>query len=111
VGYQLLRTLIDLLATGGLAAIQVTFRQPSKTLRRLVRLARGRSRPIDRPLGEARPELQLPYSHIVGYEKHTVRRVIEAAGAKVLAQLPTDNREAAGAVMIVVKPLSEAKSA
>jgi len=55
--------------------------------------------------------LQLPYSHIVGYEKHTVRRVIEAAGAKALAQLPTDNREAAGAVMIIVKPLSEAKSA
>jgi len=111
VGYSLLRNLMDVLAPGGLAAIQVIFRQPSDSLRRLARLARERSGPADRSLGWPRRARQLPYSHTVGYEKHTLRHVIEAAGGQVLARFPTHGPAVAGGVLIIVKPLSDAKSA
>jgi hypothetical protein len=55
--------------------------------------------------------LQFPYLGINEYDEHSVRGNIEAAGAHLLALLPTHHGDAIGAVMIVAKPLSNAKPA
>jgi 2-polyprenyl-3-methyl-5-hydroxy-6-metoxy-1,4-benzoquinol methylase len=92
-GYEFLRTMMALLAPGGIAAIQLTLRQSSSALRRLARLMRARSR---RPHRTATG----------GYDEHSVRRIVEAAGAHLLAQFPTQHGDATGAVMIIAKPRS-----
>ncbi|MEK6372106.1 MAG: class I SAM-dependent methyltransferase [Acidobacteriota bacterium] len=110
-GSRILRTLIDLLAPGGIAAIHVTFRRPDSSLRRLARLIRARSGPARRTPGVVRHELQRPYTRINEYDEHSVRDEIEAAGAHLLALLPTHHVDATGAVMIIAKPRSTAKLA
>jgi len=101
VGHQILRNLMNLLAPGGFAAIQVTFRHPRSSLRRLARLLRSRSQPVHGTLGGRRCDSHLPYE----YDEHSVRRDIEATGALLLARLPTRRADAAAAVMIITKPL------
>lgn len=95
-GSEILRTLMNLLAPGGVAAIHVTFRRPNSSLRRLARFTRARSR---------RHESQRLYTQINEYDEHSVRGDIEAAGAHLLALLPTHHVDARGAVMIIAKPL------
>jgi cyclopropane fatty-acyl-phospholipid synthase-like methyltransferase len=88
-GSEVLRTLLDLLAPGGVAAIHMTFRRTNSSLWRLTRLLQARSR------------RRRSYTQINEYDEHSVRGVIEAAGAHVLALLPTHHPDASGAVMII----------
>jgi SAM-dependent methyltransferase len=103
-GYRILRALMTLLAPGGVAAIQVTFRQPGSSLRRLARFIRARSRAAHRAPGGS-------YLEINEYAEHSFRDNIEAAGAHLLARLPTRHGDATGAVMIIAKPLSHPEPA
>lgn len=101
-GYEILRTLMELLAPGGLAAIQVTFRQPDSSLRRLARFVHSRSRAAQRTPS---------YLAINEYAERSFRDNVEAAGAELLARLPTRHGDATGTVMIIAKPLAQAKPA
>lgn len=106
VGYELIRILVTLLAPGGVAALQVMFRRPTHTLRRLARL-RARSRPDRRMRGVLRGEhRRLPDAQMNEYDERSVIRHIEAAGAHLVARLPTHHGETTGAVIIIKKPLS-----
>jgi 2-polyprenyl-3-methyl-5-hydroxy-6-metoxy-1,4-benzoquinol methylase len=96
-GSEILRTLMDLLAPGGVAAIQVPFRRSNSSLRRLARLIRARSR---------RRESPRSYTQINEYDEHSIRGTIEAGGAHLLALLPTHHDGATGAVMVIAKPSS-----
>jgi 2-polyprenyl-3-methyl-5-hydroxy-6-metoxy-1,4-benzoquinol methylase len=105
IGHQIIRTLLDLLAPGGIAAIQITFRRPNSALRRLARLVRARSRSGRRSINPA-------YLEINEYDEHAIQRDIEAAGAHLLARLPTRHGDTKnGAVLIIAKPLSSATPA
>jgi SAM-dependent methyltransferase len=106
VGYEILRTLMELLAPGGVAAIQVPFRPAGSALRRLARFVRARSRPMHRTLDSKRRERQRSYLEINEYDELSFRGRIEAAGAHLLARLPTRHGDATSAVMIIAKPLS-----
>ena len=110
-GYETLRALMGLLAPGGVAAIEVSFRQPRSSLRRLARLVRRHSRPAHRTLSGVRREWQPSYLEVNEYDEHSFRSDIEAAGAHLVARLPTRHVDAAGAVMIIAKPLSNATPA
>jgi SAM-dependent methyltransferase len=100
VGYDIIRMLMALLVPGGVAALHVPLRRHADSLRRLVRLrslpenrTRGVIRAVQRrSLGADRSE----------YEERSVRRCIEAAGARLVARLPI-HRGHKGGVLIIEK--------
>jgi SAM-dependent methyltransferase len=101
VGYDTIRALVALLAPGGVAALHIPLRTHADSLRRLVRLrslpenrTRGVIRPVQRrSLGTERSE----------YEERSVRRCIEASGARLVARLPIHHCHTGG-VLIIEKP-------
>jgi 2-polyprenyl-3-methyl-5-hydroxy-6-metoxy-1,4-benzoquinol methylase len=102
IGYEIIRSLVRLLAPAGVAALHVPLRRPTDTLRRLVRL---RSRPEHRTRGIIRPVLlRDPIANRSDYDQRSVLRQIELAGARLVARLPTHHDQRAGGVMIIEKP-------
>lgn len=103
-GYGILRTLAELLAPGGVAALHVTFQRPGSGLRRLARTLRARSRFVHRVVGAARGErLGLPYMQMNEYDQGRVLDDLAAAGAPCVALLPTAHGDTTGAVLIAAK--------
>jgi SAM-dependent methyltransferase len=97
VGHSLVRTLLSLLAPGGVAALQVTFERPGGGLRRLAHVTRRTSR-HPRPttvVGDAYP------TTVNGYDRSVVYRDVAAAGAHVAGRFATHDRDTTGAVLII----------
>lgn len=99
-GYDILQALMNLLAPGGVAAIQMTFRHPRSSLRRMARFVRARSHRAVGSVQRSRWETN-------EYDEHSARGTIGAAGTHLLALLPTRHADATGAVMIISKLLSQ----
>jgi 2-polyprenyl-3-methyl-5-hydroxy-6-metoxy-1,4-benzoquinol methylase len=89
-GYPIIRELLRLLAPGGIAALQVTPERPGAALSRLARMTRRQ--------GRAAP------SAVNAYDLRVVQRDVEAAGARLVAQFPTRDRDTTAAVLIITKP-------
>jgi SAM-dependent methyltransferase len=112
VGYGLIRTLLSLLAPGGIAALDVTLERPGGRLRRLARSMRGRSRFVHRVAGGVRRERpRLPYMQVNEYDERVVDRELETAGARVAGRFTTRHGDTNGAVLIIEKPLAPVRSA
>jgi 2-polyprenyl-3-methyl-5-hydroxy-6-metoxy-1,4-benzoquinol methylase len=112
VGYGLIRTLLSLLAPGGVAALHTTFERPGSRLRRLARSMRGRSRFVHRTVGIVRRErLRLPHMQMNEYDERVVDRDLETAGARVAGRFATRHGNTNGAVLVIQKPSASAPSA
>jgi SAM-dependent methyltransferase len=104
-GYQIIRTLLDLLAPGGVAALHLTFGLPNRSLRRLARWIRGRWRKAPDAPGALPYEKRLPsYVQMNEYEERVVHRRIEAAGARLAGRFATNQGDTPGAVLVIQKP-------
>lgn len=100
-GYEIIRTLMTLLAPSGVAALHIPFRRPAATLLRLIRF---RSLPENRTRGVIRHvqrRAQDPAERCE-YEERSILRSIALAGARVVARLPI-HRGHAGGVLIIEK--------
>jgi SAM-dependent methyltransferase len=107
-GYEIIRTLLRLLAAGGIAALHLTFERPGGGLRRLARAARAKSRFVHRAVGVLRREnLRLPYMQMNQYDERVLLRDIQAAGARLVNRSATHHGDTAGAVWIIEKPASQ----
>jgi SAM-dependent methyltransferase len=103
-GYEIIRTLLRLLAPGGIAALHLTFERPGGGLRRLARAARAKSRFVHRAVSVMRQEkLGLPYMQMNEYDERILRRDVEAAGAHVVSRFPTRHGDTTGAVLVIEK--------
>ncbi len=102
-GHDIIRTLLRLLAAGGLAALHLTFKRPGGTLRRLARNARANSRLVHRAVTVIRHEKPLPYMQMNEYDERVLAWDIEAAGAKEITRFPTRHGDTAGAVVVIEK--------
>ncbi|MEO8033757.1 MAG: methyltransferase domain-containing protein [Acidobacteriota bacterium] len=100
-GYGLIRTLLRLLAPGGVAALHVMLERPRGRLRRMARAADLRSRMRNRPL-DARPEPKVKpgYLETNEYDETILLRHIEASGARLAG---TFAQHGAGVVLVVEK--------
>ena len=94
-GYTIIRTLLRLLAPGGVAILHVMLAGPGEELRQLIRMTRARSR-FHRSASRADHRVQT-----YGYDEHVVVREIDAAGANLIARLDAPVGEAAGAVFVI----------
>jgi SAM-dependent methyltransferase len=104
-GTAILRTLFSLLAPGGVAAIHVTFERPGGALRRLARTLRARSRLVHRAVSAIRRDARrLPYMQMNEYDERTIRRDVQAAGARLAGRFPTRHGDTSGAVLVIEKP-------
>lgn len=107
-GYEIIRTLLRLLAPSGIAALHLTFERPGGRLRRLARAARAKSRFIHRTVGVLRREnLRLPYMQMNEYDERVLLRDIEAAGARLVSRSATHHGDTEGAVLIIEKPATQ----
>lgn len=100
-GYEIIRTLMTLLAPGGVAALHIPFRRPAATLLRLIRfrsLPENRTRGVIRHVQRRAPE---PADRCE-YEERSILRSIALGGARVVARLPI-HRGHAGGVLIIEK--------
>jgi len=98
-GYDIIRTLMTLLAPGGVAALHIPFRRHSATLLRLIRyrsLPENRTRGVIRHVQRRAPGP----AERCEYEERTILRIIALAGARVVARLPI-HRGHAGGVLII----------
>jgi len=106
VGYDIIRTLLRLLAPGGVAALHVTFDRPGGRLRRLGRMIRGKSRLVHALLGVVRRDRRrLPYMQMNDYDERVVLGDVEAAGAHAIGRFATLHGDVGGAVLIIEKSL------
>lgn len=104
IGYGVIRTLLDLLAPGGVAVLHVMFARPGGRLRRLGRSIRARSRSVHRAISVLRREpLRLPYMQMNEYDEQIVAREIEKSGARLAGRFPRRHGDATGAVLIIEK--------
>lgn len=111
-GYQLIGTLLNLLAPGGVAALHLTFGRPGRRLRHLARWIRGRSRVThDMADADRSEEPSRPHTQINKYDESGVQRCVDAAGARVIGRFPADQGEIRGAVLVIQKPSAMAASA
>jgi hypothetical protein len=100
-GHEIIRTLMTLLAQGGVAALHIPFRRPAATLLRLIRfrsLPENRTRGVIRQVQRSAPDPAVRSE----YEERSVLRSIELAGARVVARLPI-HHDHAGGVLIIEK--------
>lgn len=110
-GYQIIRTLLSLLAPGGIAALHVTFARPGGALRRLARAIRARSPLVHRVTGVIRRErIRLPYMQMNEYDERVLQRDIEAAGVHLRGRIATQHGDTAGAVLVIEKLAADAIS-
>jgi SAM-dependent methyltransferase len=100
-GYEIIRTLMTLLAPSGVAALHIPFRRPAATLLRLIRfrsLPENRTRGVIRHMQRRTPDP----AERCEYEERSILRTIALGGARVVARLPI-HRGHAGGVLIIEK--------
>jgi len=93
-GYAIIRTLLDLLAPSGVAALHMILRGPSARARFVRRAAGFRSQ----------DDVRSAYTDTNVYDERAVRRVIDDAGARLIGRFTTGQDEATGTVVIIEKP-------
>lgn len=93
LGYDTMRTLLRLLAPGGIAVLQLGLARPGETLRQLVRMTRGR------PAGTVPGEGMQTYE----YDERVVVRDILAAGAHIAGRFAAHAGDTTGSVLIIRK--------
>jgi SAM-dependent methyltransferase len=98
VGHPLIRTLLSLLAPGGIAALQVTFERRGEGLRRLARATGGTSR---HHRANARVERPVLHTSANGYDRAVILRDVAAANAKVVGRFETHDQDTTGSVVII----------
>ncbi|HEU4889280.1 MAG TPA: class I SAM-dependent methyltransferase [Thermoanaerobaculia bacterium] len=104
IGFEIIRTLLRLLAPGGIVFLHVMLAPPGEGLRRLVRLSRARSR-FDRPSSRVvRDGSDADGMQTYPYDEREVIREIEAAGARVVGRVAAPVGDTPGAVFIIEKP-------
>jgi SAM-dependent methyltransferase len=104
IGYEIIRTLLRLLATDGVAALHVTFKRPGGWVRRMARSIRAKSRLVHRIVSVIRREGQrLPYMQMNEYDERILQRDIEAAGVRIAGRFATRHGDTSGAVLILEK--------
>jgi SAM-dependent methyltransferase len=96
IGHPLIRTLLTLLAPGGVAALQATLAPKGDGLRRLVRVTRESSR-----FHRARERSPAPV--VSGYDRTTLLRDVAMADAHLAGQFATHDAETSGSVVIIEK--------
>ncbi len=97
-GYEIIRTLLRLLAPAGIAALHLTLERPGGALRRL---ARATSR---RPHAGRASQGESIDADSNAYDERSVHRLILAAGAHELGRFPTRQGKDTGAVLVIQKP-------
>jgi SAM-dependent methyltransferase len=100
-GHKLIRTLLRLLAPGGVAALQLTLEPPGGGLQRLARMLHT-SRSVHRMVrhGIRRPS----WIQVNAYDERVVHRDIEEAGAGLIGRFATNDDGTSGIVLVIQKP-------
>ncbi len=99
IGYDLIRTLVRLLAPGGIAVLQVRLARPGETLRQFMRMIRARSHLHQTEPGGSREEgLQL-----YEYDERVVLRDVRAADAEIVGRLAAQAGDPTDAVLLIRK--------
>jgi SAM-dependent methyltransferase len=101
-GYALIRTLLRLLAPGGVGALHLTLGDAGRGHRPLSPATRTRLRFIRRWIGDARRE-RIGLMESSAYDELLVLQALEEAGGHLVARLATDDGDMRGAVLIVEK--------
>jgi SAM-dependent methyltransferase len=102
VGHPIIRTLVSLLAPGGIAALQITFERRGEGLRRLARATRGTSRLHRADAKVGRLALHTPAN---GYDRAVILRDVSAANARVAGRFETQDQHTTGSVVIIERTL------
>jgi SAM-dependent methyltransferase len=103
-GYEVIRTLLGLLAPGGIAALHLTFGSRAHNLRRLARWTRSRSSIAHGVAEVARDEKGVRhYTQINEYEERIVQRCADGGGARVVGRFPARTGDTRGAVLVIQK--------
>jgi SAM-dependent methyltransferase len=102
-GYDIIRTLMRLLAPEGIAILHLALAPPGEPLRQLIRSVRAKSRFNRRSTALDRDEYPPDAMRVYEYDEQVVHREIGAAGARILARHSADVGETAGAVLIIQK--------
>jgi 2-polyprenyl-3-methyl-5-hydroxy-6-metoxy-1,4-benzoquinol methylase len=101
-GYGIIRNVLRLLAPDGVAMLQILLAPPHEAMRQLVRMSRASSR-----RGSKSPQRRKePDSHgmqTYRYDADVVKRDVEAAGARLLASLPTRHGDTTSSVLVIQK--------
>lgn len=95
-GYELIRTLVNLVAPNGVAALHLPFGRPGGRVRRLARWSRNRLRPAN--------TVRAPGAAANEYDQRLVQRYVEAAGGRVVGRLGTKGAGNSG-VLVIGKPV------
>jgi SAM-dependent methyltransferase len=99
-GYTLIRTLLRVLAPGGIAALQLTLEPIGGGLERLVRM-HHQSRSEHRLTGQ---DIRRPsWMQVNAYDERVVNRDLASAGASVIGRFATQRGDAAGTVLVIRK--------
>lgn len=105
-GYALIRTMLNLLAPGGVAALHVMIEPSGRRLLRFARFVRARSRhPLNR--GAQPPRRQPPFTRMHEYDETVLIRDIDAAGTRLAGRLTTQHGDSTGVVLIVERPATQ----
>lgn len=97
-GYKLIRTLLGVLAPGGVAALQLTLEPVGGGLQRLVRMhqkSRSEHRLVQQDM--RRPS----WMQVNAYDERAINREIASAGTSVIGRFATQRGDAAGTVLII----------
>jgi SAM-dependent methyltransferase len=98
--YGLIRTLLRLLAPGGVAAIQLTLEPHGGGLQRLARMRRA-SRVVHRVLPH---DIHRPsWMQVNAYDERVVSRITTEAGASLIGRFSTTDGDTLGTVLVVGK--------
>jgi SAM-dependent methyltransferase len=98
-GCALIRALLRLLVTGGIAAIQLTLEPPGGGLQRLARMLH-QSRFVHRSV---RHDIRRPsWMHVNAYDERVMNRIIAEAGASLIGRFATHG-DTPGAVLVIQK--------
>jgi SAM-dependent methyltransferase len=98
IGRDIIRTLLRLLAPGGVALLHVMLAPPGEARRQLVRMSRARGRSAVERSASPRDGMQT-----YRYDERAVFRTIEAAGSRIVGRVSAPVEDAPGAVFIIAR--------
>jgi trans-aconitate methyltransferase len=99
-GEALLDELLDHLESGGVAALQFTFRRPGSALRRIARAVRARVPLVHRIAQRLRSERPMPYMQMNEYDQARVLAIMRRHGCGAPRIVPTNHGGIEGAIVI-----------
>jgi ubiquinone/menaquinone biosynthesis C-methylase UbiE len=102
-GEALLDELLERLESGGVAALQFTFRRPGSSLRRAARAVRARVPLVHRIVQRLRGERPMPYMQMNEYDPARVLAIMRRHGCGEPRIVPTNHGGIEGAIVIARK--------